>query len=91
MGGTGLTEPLRTRVDGAAAGRYDRAGNGLPPQPPQRVLVVEDETPIRDGLLSLLRGQGLVVSGVGDGRQALEVLRDERFDGGAPGLVRPLV
>ncbi|MBX7194980.1 MAG: response regulator transcription factor [Sandaracinaceae bacterium] len=50
------------------------------PESPQRVLVVEDEAPIRDGLLSLLRAQGLAVSGAADGRAALEVLGQERFD-----------
>ena len=47
---------------------------------PQRVLVVEDEAPIRDGLLSLLRTQGLVVEGAADGRAALEVLNRATFD-----------
>ncbi len=46
----------------------------------QRVLVVEDEAPIRDGLLSLLRSQGLVVEGAPDGRVALELLSRARFD-----------
>jgi DNA-binding response OmpR family regulator len=46
----------------------------------QRVLVVEDEAPIRDGLLSLLRSQGLVAEGAPDGRAALEVLSRARFD-----------
>lgn len=46
----------------------------------QRVLVVEDEAPIRDGLLSLLRSQGLVAEGAADGRAALEGLSRARFD-----------
>lgn len=44
------------------------------------MLVVEDEAPIRDGLLSLLRTQGLHAEGAPDGRVALEVLSRERFD-----------
>jgi DNA-binding response OmpR family regulator len=59
--------------------------------PSQRVLVVEDEAPIRDGLLSLLRGQGLTVAGAVDGRQALEVLAAERFDLLVLDLMMPFV
>jgi DNA-binding response OmpR family regulator len=62
-----------------------------PASPSQRVLVVEDEAPIRDGLLSLLGGQGLAVTGVGDGRQALEVLAKERFDLVVLDLMMPFV
>lgn len=46
----------------------------------ERVLVVEDEAPLRDGITSLLRAQGLEVSAVGDGREALAVLEREGFD-----------
>ncbi len=45
-----------------------------------RVLVVEDEAPIRDGLVSLFRSQGLEPASAQDGRVALEVLGRERFD-----------
>jgi two-component system response regulator RegX3 len=42
-----------------------------------RILVVEDEEPIRDGLVSLFEGRGLRVDAVGDGPTALE--RASRF------------
>ncbi len=45
-----------------------------------RVLVVEDEGPIRDGLLALFEGQGLIPHGVADGAQALEALASEQWD-----------
>jgi DNA-binding response OmpR family regulator len=44
------------------------------------VLVVEDEAPIRDGLVSLLGTQGLEPTGAADGRAALEALEAHRFD-----------
>ncbi len=47
---------------------------------PQRVLVVEDEAPIRDGLVSLFRTQGLEPIGAEDGRAALAALSGDRFD-----------
>lgn len=37
-----------------------------------RVLVVEDEAPIRDGLVALFEGQGFAATAVGDGPAALE-------------------
>jgi DNA-binding response OmpR family regulator len=40
----------------------------------ERLLVVEDEAPIRLGLETLFRHHGYEVVGVGDGRQALEAL-----------------
>jgi two-component system response regulator RegX3 len=46
----------------------------------QRVLVVEDEAPIRDGLVSLLRTQGLDPASAPDGRAALASLEGTRFD-----------
>jgi DNA-binding response OmpR family regulator len=45
-----------------------------------RVLIVEDERPIQDGLGSLFRVQGLEPVGVGDGLVALEQLAASRFD-----------
>jgi CheY-like chemotaxis protein len=36
-----------------------------------RVLVVEDETPARDGLVELLRGDGFDAEGAADGAEAL--------------------
>jgi two-component system response regulator RegX3 len=41
-----------------------------------RVLIVEDETPIRDGLVSLFSGQGFDVTAAADGPEALRALED---------------
>lgn len=45
-----------------------------------RVLVVEDEAPIRDGIASLFQSQGMETSCAEDGRVALQLLKTERFD-----------
>jgi DNA-binding response OmpR family regulator len=46
---------------------------------PARILVVEDEEPIREGLVSLFEGQGLPVVAVDDGPSALVRASRERF------------
>jgi two-component system response regulator RegX3 len=46
---------------------------------PARILVVEDEEPIREGLVSLFEGQGLLVVAVDDGPSALVRASRERF------------
>jgi len=45
-----------------------------------RVLIVEDETPIRDGLVSLFSGQGFEVTSAGSGPEALDALGRDTFD-----------
>jgi two-component system response regulator RegX3 len=45
-----------------------------------RVLLVEDEAPIREGLSALFESQGFDVDAVGDGLAALEKLAAGRFD-----------
>jgi two-component system response regulator RegX3 len=47
---------------------------------PPRVLVVEDEEPILDGLLELFRVQGFEADGVTDGAEALERLTSRDHD-----------
>jgi two-component system response regulator RegX3 len=54
------------------------AAMGTEPRP--RVLVVEDEAPILDGLESLFRAQGFDPARAADGRTALDALSDGRFD-----------
>ncbi len=44
------------------------------------VLVVDDETALRDALLRFLRRHGIQGEGVADGAEALRVLRERRFD-----------
>ena len=45
-----------------------------------RVLVVEDDKMIANGLHTALKQDGYAVDGVGDGRSAAEALRSSRFD-----------
>ena len=46
----------------------------------KRVLIVDDEAPIRDVLQQALEGVGYAVVGVGSGAEALQAIRDEIFD-----------
>jgi DNA-binding response OmpR family regulator len=46
----------------------------------QRLLVVEDEVAIQEGLLELFLGQGFEVQTCGDGLEALEKIAETRFD-----------
>jgi DNA-binding response OmpR family regulator len=48
--------------------------------PAPRVLIVEDEAPIREGLVTLFDAQGFVVQSVGDGLAAIEVAASGGFD-----------
>jgi two-component system response regulator RegX3 len=45
-----------------------------------RLLIVEDEAPIREGLVTLFESQAFVVEGVGDGLMALERAAAGTFD-----------
>lgn len=47
---------------------------------PVRLLVVEDEATIRDGLVALFESQGFVVDAVGDGLSALERAASADYD-----------
>lgn len=53
---------------------------GSAPQPPARILVVDDEPVILDILRDVLEYEGFSVSTVGDGELALQHLRAEAFD-----------
>ncbi len=46
----------------------------------QRLLVVEDETTLRETLMYNLKREGYEVIGSGDGGEALEVAREQKFD-----------
>ena len=50
------------------------------PQIVPSLLIVEDETPIRDGLVELFRASGFDVESVGDGVAGLEALDGGAFD-----------
>lgn len=45
-----------------------------------RILVVEDNATLADGLVAVLRGNGFAVDHVSDGESALAVISAERFD-----------
>jgi len=45
-----------------------------------RILVVDDEAPIRDSLKDILEGEGFYVDLAGDGIQALQILGDREYD-----------
>lgn len=46
----------------------------------QRLLVVEDETTLRETLMYNLKREGYEVIGTGDGSEALELAREQKFD-----------
>src|SRR5512135_1370311 len=46
----------------------------------QSILVVEDETTLRETLMYNLKREGYEVAGSGDGGEALEVAREQKFD-----------
>lgn len=46
----------------------------------QRLLVVEDETTLRETLMYNLKREGYEVVGTGDGSEALELAREQKFD-----------
>lgn len=52
----------------------------LEPSPPTRVLVVEDEAPVRQAFEAVLRMKGCEVAMAKDGREALRCIRRESFD-----------
>ncbi len=47
---------------------------------PARILVVEDEAPVREALVALLTQQGHVVLAAADGREGLEIAQREPID-----------
>ncbi len=49
-------------------------------EPRQRLLIVEDEAPIRSGLVALFESQGFDVVDVGDGLAAVERAAEQDFD-----------
>jgi len=51
---------------------------------PRRILIVDDDSDIRDTLKEVLEDEGYVVAGAGDGLEALELLRNAEE---LPGLI----
>jgi DNA-binding response OmpR family regulator len=52
----------------------------LAPMTATRVLIVEDETPIRDGLVSLFSGQGFETKSAASGPEALDAIAKGTFE-----------
>lgn len=50
------------------------------PERPTRVLVVDDESGLRETLVDILEFDGYDVSAAGDGEQAIEAVRDRPID-----------
>jgi PAS domain S-box-containing protein len=46
----------------------------------RRILVVDDDSAVRESIAEILRAEGSAVAEVGNGREAIERLREERFD-----------
>jgi len=76
--------PIEDEADAAAAAARaaaEAAADAGPPERRLRVLVLEDEEPIREVAGTYLRNRGCNVTLAADGREALEALgRGERFD-----------
>ena len=87
---------LRSDVDGRFAGFFDAQYGRLdvildsPPTAP-RVLLIEDERSIRELVSEQLRRAGYDCRSVGDGREGLQLLREERFDAIVLDLMLPHV
>jgi DNA-binding NtrC family response regulator len=58
-------------------------------QAPPKVLVVDDEVPLRKALMRMLEGQGMLVVSAGDGVEALEKLEKETVDVAVVDLMMP--
>ncbi len=52
----------------------------MAPEPKPRILVAEDDTRIREGLVDLLASEGYRVTAAGDGSEAESLLETEDFD-----------
>jgi PAS domain S-box-containing protein len=75
------SEPASAKEDSApAAGREKRTA---------RVLVVDDDEPIRLFLRSVLENHGCSVAEAAEGRTAMSMLQEERFDAMVTDLVMP--
>lgn len=51
----------------------------MTPEAKRHVLVAEDDTRIREGLVDLLESEGYAVTAAGDGQAAWQLLEKERF------------
>jgi PAS domain S-box-containing protein len=76
--GVGTTFCLRLPLRPAAATSSEPTETA--PLPALRVLVVDDETSVRDIITELLTGDGHTVTAAADGREALEKLQAGTFD-----------
>ncbi|HTM22022.1 MAG TPA: ATP-binding protein [Kofleriaceae bacterium] len=59
--------------------------------PPRRILLVEDDVELRDALQDALIAEGHKVSAVGDGRQALQMMKSDRPDVVVLDLMMPIM
>ncbi|MEO7092000.1 MAG: response regulator, partial [Polyangiales bacterium] len=57
----------------------------MPPTSPKSVLVIEDDVDIREALMGILRDEGYLADGAGNGLEGLDHLRAQ--GGVRPGLI----
>ena len=82
----GLGTTVRVVLPTVASGR--RVGAGEPGMP-ARILIVEDELPVRDALVQALTQQGHLAHVAADGRAALAILQKEPLDAVVTDLALP--
>jgi len=78
-------------VDASLPGRRTVAAAGASNVEPKRILVIDDESGVRQLLAELLAGEGYVVSEAPDGVRGLESLRDVSPDLIILDLMMPVV
>lgn len=71
---------VRADVAGRIASSEERPGRPPVGDAQPRLLIAEDDRTLREGLRLTLAGEGYRVSAVGSGQDALDALRESRFD-----------
>ena len=71
---------VRADVEDRIASSEERPGRAPAGGSQPRLLIAEDDRTLREGLRLTLAGEGYRVSAVGSGQDALDALRESRFD-----------
>jgi len=77
---TKFFSPSAENAEGGLDADFTAAEDDRSPRPVGRILVVDDEAPNRDRLVTMLTRQGHAVVAVEDGLEALEQLNSSEFD-----------
>jgi PAS domain S-box-containing protein len=75
-----VTLPRDPRTESRPARESPRPRSAAPPEPPISVLLIDDEAGLRAAVAKYLNRRGIQCRAVGDGSEALEVLRNRDFD-----------